>query len=189
MHHASAFNGQLLSRSRDRKSDSKLDWLDRFLLFVRFCWTDPISRTIQVALERLEPEPVDVMAEGNVTVELNPTLVEDTFTSPQSSAASPYPYCSDFERDNTVPSADSSPAHPVYPPAAIAKRQTGIVRFYVRLNEEGKLTQSGIFGSVGADPDQSTLDAIRKWTYSPYIRCGNGVEVEEIESIRYFVRR
>ena len=63
------------------------------------------------------------------------------------------------------------------------------MRFYVRLNEEGKLTQSGIFGSAGADLDQSTLDAIRKWTYSPYIRCGNGVEVEEIESIRYFVRR
>ena len=108
-------------------------------------------QTIQVALERPEPESVAVVAEGNVSVELNPTLAEDTLTPPQSSARSPYPYCSDFERDNTVPSADSSPAHPVYPPGAIAKRQTGIVRFYVRLNEAGKLTQSGIFGGVGAD--------------------------------------
>jgi TonB family protein len=146
-------------------------------------------QTIQIALERLEPEPADGMAEGRVIVEFNPTLTESSFIPPASSAETPYPYCSDLQRNNTAPSADSSAAHPVYPPGAISKRQTGIVRVYMRLNGEGKLTQSGIFGSAGTDLDQSSLDAIRKWTYSPYIRCDKGVEVEEVDSIRYWVKR
>jgi TonB family protein len=140
---------------------------------------------IRIFLSGRETDAPMMIADGKVSLELGTTIPEESFQSPANARSSPYPFCADLDKSFVAPSADSSTGRPVYPGTARAKRQTGTVRIYLHLNEEGKLVQSSVYGSAGPELDQSALDAIRKWKFTPYTRCGKGIEVEEIESVNY----
>jgi TonB family protein len=77
-----------------------------------------------------------------------------------------------------------SKAVPVYPPAAKKAKIQGKVVLDAVIGTDGNVENLRVI-SGPQELQQSALDAVRQWTYKPYLLNGNPVEVETTVNIIY----
>ena len=73
---------------------------------------------------------------------------------------------------------------PVYPPDAKDAKVSGSVVLHAIINKDGTIENL----TVISGPEQlraSALDAVRQWTYKPYILNGNPVEIDTTITVNY----
>ena len=75
-------------------------------------------------------------------------------------------------------------AIPVYPPAAKKARIQGKVVLDAVIGTDGTVENLRVI-SGPQELQQSALDAVRQWTYKPYLLNGDPVEVETTVNIIY----
>ena len=76
---------------------------------------------------------------------------------------------------------------PVYPTMALRQGRQGTVAIYAVIGADGSVQKATVIGSAGKDFDDSALDAIKRWKYSPYM-CGSTPVSAETEIDVNFVR-
>jgi TonB family protein len=74
---------------------------------------------------------------------------------------------------------------PAYPPDAKADHVTGSVLLSATIGKDGTVQHLKLTQSVRADVDQSAMDAVRQWTYKPYLLNGDPIEVETTITVVY----
>lgn len=77
---------------------------------------------------------------------------------------------------------------PVYPPEARKNPLNGPVVLEARISKEGEVESLRVVKSLRADYDQSALDAVRQWRFSPAILNGAPTEVETHISVNYQIK-
>jgi TonB family protein len=92
-------------------------------------------------------------------------------------------------RQLTVPAAVMAgnlltKAVPVYPPAAKKAKIQGTVVLSVVIGEDGNVKNIQVLSGPG-ELQQPSLDAVRQWTYKPYLLNGDPVEVKTTVNIVY----
>ena len=75
-------------------------------------------------------------------------------------------------------------AVPVYPPAAKKARIQGKVALSAVIGADGTVESLRVL-SGPQELQQSSLDAVRQWTYKPFLLNGNPVEVETTVNVVY----
>jgi periplasmic protein TonB len=73
---------------------------------------------------------------------------------------------------------------PVYPPEAKKAKIQGTVVLDVVISKEGNIENLRVI-SGPQELQQSALDAVRQWTYKPYLLNGDPVEVKTTVNIIY----
>ncbi|HTB97187.1 MAG TPA: energy transducer TonB, partial [Terracidiphilus sp.] len=74
---------------------------------------------------------------------------------------------------------------PHYPASAKKQRIQGRVLLDVIIGKDGTVENIKIKKSVSSDIDQSAIDAVRQWTYEPFLLNGNPVEVQTTVSVTF----
>jgi TonB family protein len=75
-------------------------------------------------------------------------------------------------------------AVPQYPSAAKTAKIQGAVVLSVIIGEDGNVKNIEVL-SGPAELQQSSIDAVRQWTYKPYVLNGNPVEVKTTVHVIY----
>ena len=78
--------------------------------------------------------------------------------------------------------------NPVYPPDAKKNPVNGVVVLRTIINESGVPEDVQVVKSLRADYDQSAVDAVREWRYSPYLLNGVPTKVEANIQINYQIK-
>jgi TonB family protein len=78
-------------------------------------------------------------------------------------------------------------AVPIYPPAAKKARIQGDVALNLVIGADGKAEEVRVI-SGPQELQQSALDAVRQWTYKPYLLNGDPIEVETTVHVIYSLK-
>ena len=73
---------------------------------------------------------------------------------------------------------------PVYPPEAKKARIQGTVVLDAVIGKDGKVENLRVV-SGPSQLQQSSLDAVRQWTYKPYLLNGDPIEVKTTVNVVY----
>ena len=76
-------------------------------------------------------------------------------------------------------------ATPAYPEQAKRARLQGPVVFDVVINKQGKVRCLSVWEPLGMGAEEASLDALRQWTYQPYLLNGQPVEVQTRITVNY----
>ena len=101
---------------------------------------------------------------------------------PTKSATSPLPV--NINKMNTVHKVS-----PVYPPLAKKDHVSGKVVLDAIIGKDGSVQNIKVVKSVRDDLDQSAIDAVRQWTFQPYLLNGDPVEVKTTINIIYSLKK
>lgn len=74
--------------------------------------------------------------------------------------------------------------NPTYPPEAKAKKITGTVVLSARIGTDGTVQDLSVI-SGPASLEEAALDAVKQWTYRPYLLNGNPVEVSTTVAVNF----
>jgi TonB family protein len=74
---------------------------------------------------------------------------------------------------------------PVYPPDAKRDHVSGAVVLSATIGKDGTVGNVKVVQSVRDDVDSSAMDAVRQWTYKPYLLNGDPVEVDTTITVVY----
>jgi protein TonB len=75
-------------------------------------------------------------------------------------------------------------AVPVYPPAAKKAKIQGTVVLSVIIGDDGNVKNIQVLSGPN-ELQQSSIDAVRQWTYKPYLLNGDPIEVKTTINIIY----
>lgn len=78
-------------------------------------------------------------------------------------------------------------AVPAYPPAAKKARIQGTVVLEAMISKEGTVENLRVL-SGPQELQQSSLDAVRQWTYKPYLLNGDPIEVKTTVNVVYWLK-
>jgi len=79
----------------------------------------------------------------------------------------------------------ASKVMPVYPPEAKQDHVSGSVLLSATIGKDGTVEHLKVTKSVRDDLDKSAMDAVRQWTYKPYLVNGEPTEVETTITVIY----
>ena len=68
--------------------------------------------------------------------------------------------------------------YPAYPAEAKAAGAQGSVVLHAIIGTDGNIQSLNVLSSASPLLDQAALDAVRQWTYRPYLLNGTPVEVD-----------
>ena len=74
---------------------------------------------------------------------------------------------------------------PVYPEAARAHHVTGSVVLRAIIGADGRVKTVEVASSANAELNQAAVDAVRQWTYKPYILNGEPTEVDTTITVNF----
>jgi protein TonB len=78
-------------------------------------------------------------------------------------------------------------AVPVYPPAAKKAKIQGTVVLSVVIGDDGNVKDIQVVSGPN-ELQQSSIDAVRQWTYKPYLLNGDPIEVKTTVNIVYMLQ-
>lgn len=76
-------------------------------------------------------------------------------------------------------------AQPVYPEMAKASHISGTVVLCAHISKEGKIASLDVVASPDPSLSQAATDAVRQWTYNPFLRNGAPTEVDSIITVNF----
>jgi protein TonB len=86
---------------------------------------------------------------------------------------------------DVLPSKRYSP-DPTYPPAALARRLTGVVKVRAKVGADGRVASVALYRSSGVRSlDEAALEAVRRWRFDPAKRDGRAVAYEVVVPLRF----
>lgn len=77
---------------------------------------------------------------------------------------------------------------PVYPKAAKEAKLQGIVVLHAIINKQGTIEKLDVV-SGPTELQSSALDAVKQWTYKPYLLNGNPVAVDTTITVNYSLQK
>ncbi len=90
---------------------------------------------------------------------------------------------------DVLPSKRYSP-QPNYPPDALARRLTGVVKVRAKIGADGRVASVAVYRSSGVRSlDQAALEAVRQWEFDPAKRDGRAVAYEVVVPLRFTIVR
>ena len=75
--------------------------------------------------------------------------------------------------------------NPVYPPDAKKAKLSGTVVLHVLIGKDGTIKTLDVASSTNPVFNQSALEAVKQWTYKPYLLNGEPTEVETTITVNY----
>jgi TonB family protein len=78
-----------------------------------------------------------------------------------------------------------SHVQPLYPPGAKARNAQGVVVLHAKIGRDGHMQDMQVVSSPDPDLTVAAIDAVRQWTYRPYLLAGNPVEVETTINVNF----
>jgi TonB family protein len=79
-------------------------------------------------------------------------------------------------------------APPIYPEAARARHLGGAVVLHAIIGVNGHVKTAEAVSSPSAELTQAAVDAVKQWTYKPYLLNGEPVEVETTITVNFALR-
>lgn len=143
-----------------------------------------------VTPSQITPEPlIEAGFENNTSVPgLIDGVVDRTLMAAPPPATPPQPPAPMRAGDKIRIPAKTRNVDPVYPPIAQAARVQGIVIIEATINETGAVTNARILRSVPL-LDQSALDAVRQWQFTPSLLNGAPVPVIMTVTVNFTLRQ
>ena len=126
----------------------------------------------------------DVKEESTISVSRGVTLPDSLFAAPPNSTASDFPPCADMDKNFVSPHLVRK-VEPKFPEEARFLGHEGTVRLYATIGEDGAIQHLQVIGGVSPELNNSAMDAVQQWKYSPAKRCGQPVEVETVISVKF----
>lgn len=77
---------------------------------------------------------------------------------------------------------------PVYPEAARANHVSGSVVLRAIIGADGHVKNLEVVSTVSPDLNQAAIDAVKQWTYKPYLLNGDPVEVDTTITVNFALR-
>jgi hypothetical protein len=119
-----------------------------------------------------------LLEEAKITVSRTEKFDDKTFAPPDKSTSVDWPSCADVDKNFAAPHVTKSvPAKE--PDAALKAKKFGLVWVLASVGKDGSVTKATL---IGGDPDLATAatDAVQGYKYSPYMRCGQPVQFQEV---------
>ncbi len=89
--------------------------------------------------------------------------------------------------DGVIAGTRLSGADPVYPVAALLAHEQGSVVLHAIISKDGKVANLKVISG----PEmlrQAALDAVKTWTYKPYIMNGQSIEVDTTITVSFSMK-
>lgn len=133
---------------------------------------------------RVTSDNGNTLLEGRLMVaEWNP--VDPSMFSPiEGIQAVPIITCAN-SRDSAVPAHLVHQVRPEFPEAARRNYETGTVSFYAVIGKDGNMKRLDVVHSAGLRLDEAAREAVKKWRYSPYTKCGQPLEFETVITVNF----
>jgi len=129
-----------------------------------------------------------VLIDSQLTVTAPASLADTLFIPPDKSAATDYPACSDVV-GTLQGSRLEKKVTPDYPQNAKANNHQGTVWLYAKVGKDGSIRTLQPIFSIWPELQASAMTAVKGWKYSPYLRCGQPVEMETLITVNYSLTR
>ena len=126
----------------------------------------------------------DVQEEGAISVNRGVTFEDSLFAPPPNSTTSDFPSCADIGKNFLPPHLDKK-VQPTYPENERMSHHQGTVWLYATVGKDGAIQHLQVISGVSPELNNSAMDAVRKWKYTPYERCGKPVEGDTLISINF----
>jgi hypothetical protein len=119
-----------------------------------------------------------LLEEAKVTISKTEKFDEKLFAAPDKSTTVDWPSCADVGKTFTAPHQTKSvPAK--MPDAAKKAKKFGLVWVMATVGKDGSVTKGTL---IAGDPDLATAstDAVQQYKFTPYTRCGQAVEFQQV---------
>jgi TonB family protein len=124
------------------------------------------------------------LLEGRISVTVPADLPLTLFAAPAGATEADYPTCT-----NDSPTLRGSTLEkkvtPEYPQNAKAARHQGNVFLYAIVGKDGSIETLKPITASWPELETSAMNAVKEWKYSPYLLCGQPVEMEMVISVNY----
>ena len=142
------------------------------------------SASFPTSIRHVADPDKQVLLDSRVSVTVPANLPESLFTPPAAAVASDYAACS--EGAGTLQGGRlEKKVTPVYPQNAKLNRHQGTVLLYAILGKDGSIQILKPVSAYWPELQESAMEAVKDWKYSPYLRCGQPIEVEMLISVNY----
>lgn len=123
------------------------------------------------------------MTSAKLTVTRGEKFADSVFAPPDGSTATDYPACADVEKNSTPPHLTKL-IQPKMPEAAKKANKYGAVWILTDVGKDGEVQKTTL---MGGDPDlnPAALDALHKYKFTPYMRCGQAVPFQEVVVVAF----
>lgn len=124
-----------------------------------------------------------LVVEGKMTVTRGDKFDDKLFAPPDKSTVLDFNSCADVDKNFTAPHL-TKPVAPKMSDAAKKAKKYGMVSLLATVGKDGSVTKTVV---LAGDPDlnQSAIDAVKQYKFTPYLRCGQAVEFEQIELVPF----
>ena len=128
-----------------------------------------------------------VLVQGKVTVTHGDKFADTLFTAPDKSTTRDYASCADPSANYTAPHLNK-PVEPKMPEQAKKDKKYGLVWVQPLVGKDGSVQKSTV---LGGDPALSSAatDAVQQYKYTPYTRCGQAVEFQQLVIVPFLPPR
>ena len=128
-----------------------------------------------------------VLVDAKISLSRTDKLVDSLFEPLSNGTVTIFLSCADLEKNVSPPSL-ATRVPPDYPQAARQRHHEGTVWLYLLVGKSGAVEQLRVVGHAWPELEDAAAGAVRQWTYTPYMRCGEAVPFETLLTVRYFLR-
>jgi len=126
----------------------------------------------------------DVLQDSTISVNEKADLPDSLFAAAATATVSNYPSCSGGSGGGEL-SALQKKVQPDYPQNARISRHQGTVELYAIIDKDGRVQNLRPVGETWPELQRAAMQAVAKWKYTPYLRCGLGVEYEALIRVNF----
>lgn len=143
------------------------------------------SQVVQVAKKTETSKPAEQTKPTASPMPQPPQIISDQVSLPARGSAG----SRGVEVDGLPQEAPSNPAPP-YPPPLLRARVEGTTKLFVKIDAAGKVKSVEVYQSSGYEEfDQSALETVRQWEFTPARRGGVPTAYEFVQPIQFLIRR
>jgi TonB family protein len=140
--------------------------------------------------DREVPSDIEVTYEGRVAItahitSLNTIPPENYEASASAAAPGDQVVRGDYIAGAAIAGAALNRPQPTYPKQAKKKHITGSVLLCAIITKEGTITGLDVVASPNSLLSASALEAVRMWTYKPYLMNGKPTEIDTTITVNY----
>jgi hypothetical protein len=117
--------------------------------------------------------------EAQVTVTRGEQFPDSLFVAPEKSITVDFPSCTNLATDFTPPRLDKSVKGKM-PEAARKVHQYGQVWVLATVGKDGSVQKTTVLGNELPELNNAATSAVQQYTYTPYMRCGQSVEFQQM---------
>jgi TonB family protein len=151
----------------------------------RFEYSDyaPVgSASFPMAIRQMSGE--QTLLDSHIEITTPASFPETLFAAPDSATMADYPTCTNAS-GTLQGSTLEKRVMPEYPQNAKAAHHQGNVLLYAIVGKDGSVEMLKPIVATWPELQTAAINAVKDWKYSPYLVCGQPVEMEMLISVNY----